>query len=60
MENEKKITDVQLENVSGGEENDEVIQRLRCPKCGSTNIGRHVEGGMLWGYCCLDCGYEWK
>ncbi len=59
MENEKKITDVQLENAFGGDGNDVEMKRPKCPKCGSTNVGAHVEGGMIWGFHCFNCGYEW-
>ena len=59
MENEKKITDAQLEKVNGGEDNDKDINLPKCPKCGSKNVGVHVEGGMACGYHCFDCNHDW-
>ena len=59
MENKNNLTNDQIEKVNGGDGNDVEMKRPKCPKCGSTNVGAHVEGGMIWGFHCFNCGYEW-
>ena len=59
-EEAKKLTDENLEAVTGGEKNVSPMPFAKCPKCGSESVIRHPMPPERRVDCeCRDCGHRW-
>ena len=60
-EEAKKLTDENLETVTGGEKTVSDLPWERCPKCGSIRRFAHPvpDEGKI-DFECIDCGHRWE